>query len=251
MSLTAQIGSSDSSFKLSQKIVSALAEKFSFKFEDGWSTISTRTLENIQKRLKREKRRANPASSIKHPRTAFSFFTQKQRPVSQASHPEASFGQLSRYVSEAWKALTPEKMAEFKALETTDKERYQVERTAVLAALANAPAVAETVVETAVEETPVKKTKASKAAKAVEAAPVAAPVAEVATKKTKATKTAAAVEAPVVAVAEPVKAAVAKKAKTPKVAEAVAVAVAVAVPEPVAETKPAKVSSGKAKVAKA
>ena len=138
MSLTAQIGASEATFKLSQKIVSSLAEKFSFKFEDGWATVSSRTLENIQKRLKRDKRRANPASSIKHPRTAFSFFTQKQRPLSQAAHPEATFGQLSRFVSEAWKLLTPEQMASFKALELADKERYQVERATVLAAAATA-----------------------------------------------------------------------------------------------------------------
>ena len=35
MSLTSQIGSSDSAFKLSQKLVSSLAEKFGFKFEKG------------------------------------------------------------------------------------------------------------------------------------------------------------------------------------------------------------------------
>ena len=128
MSLTAQIGSSELSFKLSQKLVASLAETFAFSFEDGWNTVSTRTVDNIQKRLKREKRRANPTAAIKHPRTAFSFFTQKQRPVCQAAHPEATFGQLSRFVSEGWKALTPAQMADFKALETADKARYKVDR---------------------------------------------------------------------------------------------------------------------------
>ncbi len=73
MSLTSQISATDASFKLCQKIVSSLAEKFSFKIEDGWAILCSRTLENVQKILKSEKRRANPASSIKHPRTAFSF----------------------------------------------------------------------------------------------------------------------------------------------------------------------------------
>lgn len=253
MSLTAQIGSSESAFKLSQKIVSALAEKFSFKFEDGWSTVSTRTLENIQKRLKREKRRTNPASSIKHPRTAFSFFTQKQRPVSQAAHPEATFGQLSRFVSEAWKALTPEKMAEFKALETVDKERYLVERNNVLATMsASSGVVVEAVVEAVEVVAPVKKTKAKTAApKAEVAAPTPVEAAPEA-KKTKTPKAKAAapaaevVAAPVVA-AEPAK--VAKKAKTPKAAEAAA-PVEAATPAPV-ESKPAKASSAKAKAVKA
>ena len=255
MSLTAQIGSSEVAFKLSQKIVSALAEKFSFKFEDGWSTVSTRTLENIQKRLKREKRRTNPTSSIKHPRTAFSFFTQKQRPVSQAAHPEATFGQLSRFVSEAWKALTPEKMAEFKALETVDKERYQVERAAVLANLSANPVASEPVADEP-ETAPAKKTKAPKVAKAVEATPATAtPVAE-ATKVTKAKTPKAKVEAvapvakPVEAVAEPAKVASAKKAKAPKSAEAVSAPAPVEV-APVVEAKPAKVASAKVKAVKA
>ena len=255
MSLTAQIGSSEVAFKLSQKIVSALAEKFSFKFEDGWSTVSTRTLENIQKRLKREKRRTNPTSSIKHPRTAFSFFTQKQRPVSQVAHPEATFGQLSRFVSEAWKALTPEKMAEFKALETVDKERYQVERAAVLANLSANPVASEqVVVADEPESAPAKKTKA-KTPKAVEATPVA-PVAEATPAKATKAKTpkakvdaVAPVATPVEAVAETAKPASVKKVKAPKSAEASTPApVEVA---PVVEAKPAKVASAKPKVVKA
>ena len=166
MSLTSQISSTEVSFKLSQKIVSALAEKFSFKFEDGWTAISNRPIELIQKRLRREKRRANPASAVKHARTSFSFFTQKQRPVSQAAHPEASFGQLSRYVSEAWKALTPEQMVEFKTLEIADKERYQKERAAVLAALpveaaTPVPVVASETVDEPVKEKKVRKVKSA------------------------------------------------------------------------------------------
>ena len=239
MSLTAQIGSSESSFKLSQKIVAGLAEKFSFKFEDGWSTISTRTIENIQKRLKREKRRANPASAIKHPRTAFSFFTQKQRPLSQAAHPEATFGQLSRFVSDEWKLLTPEQMASFKALEFADKDRYQVERAAILATVAAAAAAApaapatpvEQVVDEPVKEKKVRKVKAKTDA-VVEATPAPAPVeavVAVAPKKVKSSKAAATGEA-----------APAKKVNTPKATEAAAV-----------ETKPTEAKATKATKAKA
>lgn len=223
MSLTAQIGSSELSFKLSQKLVASLAEKFAFSFEDGWNTVSTRTVDNIQKRLKREKRRANPTAAIKHPRTAFSFFTQKQRPVCQAAHPEATFGQLSRFVSEGWKALTPAQMADFKALETADKARYQVERDAVLAKVAaetsSAPAVVATDVPVVAEVTSKKarKPKSATATPVSEAVVVAAaPVAEKKVKTPKASKAAApVVEAAVVPapVAE-------KKAKTPKASKA-------------------------------
>jgi hypothetical protein len=195
MSLTALIGSSDATFKLSQKLVAALAEKFNFTFEDGWTVVSTRTVDNIQKRIKREKRRANPAAQVKHARTAFSFFTQQQRPVEQKAHPEATFGQLSRFVSEAWKKLSPTDMQRFKDMETSDKSRYQTEKAAAL----------ESAASTAAEATPV----------------VVAPVAETASpKKARTPKTpksaTPAVVAPVVATPAPVEE---KKAKTPKSAK--------------------------------
>jgi hypothetical protein len=257
MSLTAQIGASEATFKLSQKIVSSLAEKFSFKFEDGWATVSSRTLENIQKRLKRDKRRANPASSIKHPRTAFSFFTQKQRPLSQAAHPEATFGQLSRFVSEAWKLLTPEQMASFKALELADKERYQVERATVLATAAATPVVESAEAPVAAEATKEKKVRKVKAKTDEAAAPVAATPAVEATpatpapKKAKSAKAAAPAAAPVAApAAAPVEAAPAKKVKTPK-APATPAAEATTVEAKPAEVKAAKPASAKPKAVKA
>ena len=255
MSLTAQIGASEATFKLSQKIVSSLAEKFSFKFEDGWATVSTRTLENIQKRLKRDKRRANPASSIKHPRTAFSFFTQKQRPLSQAAHPEATFGQLSRFVSEAWKLLTPEQMASFKALELADKERYQVERATVLASVAAGPvatdvSVAEAPVAEAAKDKKVRKVKAkTDEVVAPAAVPAVVEAAAPAAKKAKSAKASVPAAAPVEAAPAPVEAAPAKKAKTPKAA-APAAEVAPVEAKP-AEVKAAKPASAKPKSAKA
>jgi hypothetical protein len=204
MSLTAKIASSEDTFKLSQKIVSALADKFSFKFEDGWNTISSRPVDTIQKRIRREKRRANPTSSIKHARTAFSFFTQKQRPLSQAAHPEASFGQLSRYVSEAWKALTPAQMAEYKTLENADKERYQKERSEVLS---NMPAVVgdATPVEEVAEPVKEKKVRKAKSAEAKVPETPATPAVETPAKKVKTPKADAKAEAKTEA-----------KAKTPK-----------------------------------
>ena len=256
MSLTAQIGSSDVTFKLTQKIVASLAEKFAFKFEDGWTTISTRTVENIQKRLKREKRRANPTSSIKHPRTSFSFFTQRQRPISQAAHPAATFGELSRFVSEAWKALTPAQMAEYKALETTDKVRYQTERTALLAATPAVEASVEVSTEV-VEPVKEKRVKTPKTPKAVEAstpAAAATPSAKAEKVKTPKAPKAAKAATEVVAEAAPVVAEV-KSAKAPKAKKAEAAAPVAAAPAveaaaaPVKAAKPA--SAPKAKAVKA
>ena len=254
MSLTAQIGSSDVAFKLTQKVVASLAEKFGFKFEDGWTTISTRTVENIQKRLKREKRRSNPTSSIKHPRTSFSFFTQRQRPISQAAHPSATFGELSRFVSEAWKALTPVQMAEFKALETADKTRYQTERTALLAATP-VDASVEVSVEV-VEPVKEKRVKTPKTPKTPKTAEVAAPAATPATPKADKVKTPKATKAAKVAeVATPAAAPVvaeAKPAKAPKAKKAEAAPVATPAVEAAAPVKAAKLASApKAKAVKA
>ena len=251
MSLTAQIGSSELSFKLAQKLVASLAEKFAFSFEDGWNTISTRTVENVQKRLKREKRRANPTAAIKHPRTAFSFFTQKQRPVCQAAHPEATFGQLSRFVSEGWKALTPAQMADFKALETADKARYQVERDAILAKVASesssAPAVvvADAPAEGAAAPKKARKAKSATATPATDVAPVVAATPAASTKRVKTPKAAS---TPVVeaVVAAPAAAPVAeKKAKTPKASKTAVPAVVEAVVAAPVVAKAAKVAKPK------
>jgi len=240
MSLTAQVSSTDVAFKLSQKIVSSLAEKFSFKFEDGWNAISSRSIEAIQKRLKRERRKANPTSAIKHSRTSFSYFTQRQRPLEQAAHPEATFGQLSRYVSEKWKALTPEQMAEFKELEVADKIRYQNERASVLAAT---PAVAEASASS--EGSEVSEGETSKPAK------VKAPKAEKSAKPAKAEKAPKAEKAVkvVAPVAESTPAAKVEKAKTPKAEKPKtpkAATPAVATPVVEAATPAAKVEKVKA-----
>ena len=248
MSLTAQIGSSDSSFKLSQKLVASLAEKFGFKFEDGWSTVSNRTVDNVQKRLKRERRRANPASQVKHPRTAFSFFTQQQRPIEAGKHKEATFGQLSRFVSDAWKALTPAQLQTYKDMEAKDKTRYQTERAAALAAApAQAAPVDAAPAEVAAASTDAKPKKERKA-KATAAPAAAATPADAkpskAPKVAKVPKAVAATAAPAVAAAETKPAKAAKAPKAPKAAKAetpVAAPVAAAVtPAPATATKAAK-----------
>ena len=173
MSLTSLVCASDASFKLSQKLVASLAEKFSFKFEDGWSTVCSRTVEHVQKRMRRAKKLASPMSDVKHPRTAYSFFTSEQRPLEQKAHPEATFGQLSGYVSVVWKSLTPEQQQPYKVTEAADKVRYQTQRakalvdaaaavaaTAVDAAATSSSAVAvEPVVETPMTSKPKKVSK--------------------------------------------------------------------------------------------
>jgi hypothetical protein len=236
MSLTAQIGSSDSAFKLSQKLVSSLAEKFGFKFEDGWAVVSSRSVENVQKRLKREKKRSNPAAQVKHPRTAFSFFTQKQRPVEAAAHPNATFGQLSGFVAAAWKSLVATDLQKYKDMESSDKARYQTERAAALAAVpvvvvADAAAPAAAVAPVATEAKPKKAAKAKATAPAeAEATSAAAPAKAAKAPKAKAAATPV-VAASVTTTSTP--AAAPKSAKGKKV-EAAPVAAAPVAAAPVA-----------------
>lgn len=253
MSLTSLIAQSDSAFKLSQKLVQALAEKFAFKFEDGWATVSSRSLENVQKRLKRERRRNNPLSKVKKPRTAFSFFTQTHRPVVQKANPNATFGELSRLVSADWKKLGEADMKKYKDMEAADKARYQGERQSVQASAAEAtPAADAAPVAVAAPSKPAKAPKAAKKAEA--AAPAAAaPVAEAkpakaakASKKADAPAPAAAAAAPVAATPA-AEAKPAKAAKAPKAAAAATPAPAAATPAPAAATptKAAKASAPK------
>ena len=256
MSLSSMVSSSDASFKLSQKLVSSLAEKFGFKFEDGWSSVSSRTVAQVQKRIRRDKKNGSPLSKVKHQRTAYSFFTSVQRPIELLAHPEADFGQLSKYVSAGWKVLTPEQQLVYKNMEIADKARYQTDRDAALAAM---PAVVDSAVVASVDaaatmpaaETVAKESKPKKVAKpkatpseasatpSVVAASSEAPApATVAKPKVKSAKASPAV-APVAA---PVAAAPAVAAAAPVAAPVAAVpAVAVAAPAvaPVADVKSA------------
>ena len=170
MTLASLIRQSEDNFKLTQKLITALSEKFNFSFEDGWSTVSpNKTVDNLQKHFRRERKRNDPLAQVKKPRTAFSFFTQATRPVVQDKNPNASFGDLSRLVSADWKKLTPSQLKKYKDMETADKERYRVERDAVLANLeqSTTDSTSQPVESTTTEPSsePVKKAKSSKGSK--------------------------------------------------------------------------------------
>lgn len=241
MSLTSLISSSDLTFKLAKKIVEELSTKFAFKTEDGWAAVCTKTVENVQKRLKREKRRNNPAALVKHSRTAFSFFTQKQRPLEKAAHPEATFGQLSGYVATAWKSLSATEKQRYKDMEVADKNRYQTERANVLANAASAPPPADS---TTTEEAAVT-TKPKRAPRVKAAAPASPDAPAVAAPKAKRTPKAAA--APVAAEAAPAPvAAPASVEAAPAHTKASKAKAAPAAATPAATPAPAKAASKKA-----
>ena len=133
MALTAQIRSSEATFKLAQRLVDSLSERFSFNKDDAWNHVSSMSVEAINRKMRKERRKANPASQVKKPRTAFSFFTQQQRPLIQSKNPTAKFGDLSRLVSNEWKALTEAQMKDFKEREAADRARYDTELAAAKA----------------------------------------------------------------------------------------------------------------------
>jgi len=186
MSISSQIRASEGNFKLAQKMVTALSEKYSFDFNEGWEVLTNRSVDNLTRMFRRERRRNDPLAQVKKPRTAFSFFTQDRRPKIQTANPTAGFGDLSRLVSAEWKKLTDKERARFKSMEETDKTRYQTERTRVLAEVAaNAESASTVTTESTPVETPVETpaptkratSKRGKAAKTVEtpATPVETP----------------------------------------------------------------------------
>jgi hypothetical protein len=133
MSCSSLIRANESSFTLAQKIISILSEKYKFNAEEAWSEISSNTAVQLQKRFKKLKKANNPLSSIKKPRTSFSFFTKHQRVKIAEKHPKASFGELSKLVSVAWKGLSDKEMKTYKNMEIADKKRYEKEKTELLA----------------------------------------------------------------------------------------------------------------------
>lgn len=165
MSCANLIRSSESSFNLTQKLITSLSEKFNFSAEDAWSHVSTNTIVQLQKRFKKQKKANNPLSSIKKPRTSFSFFTKNQRVEIAKKHPKASFGELSKLVSQAWKKLSDKEMKTYKNMEIEDKTRYETEKCELLATIAKEAQSITTTETTTETPTETKTTKPSKSTK--------------------------------------------------------------------------------------
>lgn len=160
MSCSSLIRASEGNFNLAQKILKQLSESYNFDYEEGWKTISTNTVQQLTKKFRRLRKANNPLSSVKKPRTAFSFFTKAQRANIQKKNPNASFGDLSKLVSKEWQGLSEKEHKKYKNMETEDKVRYEKEKCEVLA---NLPEQTETPSSDNVEEdAPQKPKKTSK-----------------------------------------------------------------------------------------
>lgn len=137
MSCSTKIRASEESFNLAQKLITSLAEKYeNIVFEEAWGHVCNNTITQLQKRFKKQKKANNPLSSIKKPRTSFSFFTKTQRAKIAEKNPNASFGDLSKLVSKAWKGLSEKELKTYKTMESKDKKRYETEKEKLLKTLA-------------------------------------------------------------------------------------------------------------------
>jgi hypothetical protein len=219
MSFNSKLRQSEATFKLVRQVVEHVCTTNNLQFATVWPTVSTKECEHYERHFRRERRKNDPLRDVKKVRTAFSFFTQEQRPLITAKHPTLPFGEVSKLVGQQWASLDQPTRAKYQSEEAKDKTRYEGERQAIMHDIAtraavNVPAIAEAVIPTAA---PAKRTATGKRA-AKSAAPVvaeAAPVAEVAT--------------PVVTAAAPAKRG-GKKAAAPVVAESAPVVAPVATP---------------------
>jgi hypothetical protein len=202
MSFSAKLRKNETAYKLVKQVVEHICTTNGLEFKTVWATVSNREPAVFDRHFRRERKRADPLNNVKKPRTAFSFFTQEQRPKISEKNPTMPFGEVSKLVGQQWAALDAAVKAGYLAQEAEDKKRYEVERVAVLKACAaaadaanatsEASAVAAEVVApvAAVAETvaaPAAKGKraAPKATEAVSAAPAAETVAAPAAKATK------------------------------------------------------------------
>ncbi len=242
MSLSSQIRESVSHYKLARKVVEQVCQSNNLEVGTVWSTLCFKDFDGLDRHFRREKRRNDPLSSVKKPRTAFSFFTQANRNEIQLKNPTLSFGAVSKIVGEQWKALDEKSRAKYLTLESEDKSRYCTARQQVMDDMAvngTATPAAEAAAPVAESATSApatgKKVRAQKtAAPAVVAAPATTEAAApVATKSAKKSAKAAAVPAAVPAAAEAAAApaVVAAEAKvSKKSAKAAAAPVATATP---------------------
>lgn len=165
MSCSTLIRKSEDNYKLVRKVVEALSTRYEFNLEEGWSVVCDSAFNKLDNKFRRERRRNNPYSQVKKPRTAFSFYTAAQRAKVAEQNPNASFGEISKLVAAQWKGLSDKQKSKYRDMETTDKTRYQTDREKVRleleAAESSAPAAetpATEVVETPAP-TPAKATK--------------------------------------------------------------------------------------------
>jgi len=75
----------------------------------------------------KKKKAKRDMNAPKKPTTAYAFFLKLKRAEFQAKHPDLKFGDLSKKISQAWRALEKEEKQEFVDKYLEDKKRYEKE----------------------------------------------------------------------------------------------------------------------------
>lgn len=102
-----------------------------------WNLVSTNSVDHYKRYFRRERRNNDPRSQVKKPRTAYTYYTSEHRARVKESHPDASFGDLSKLVAQQWKEISDNEKSKYVALETADKARYDQEMAELEARLAS------------------------------------------------------------------------------------------------------------------
>jgi len=80
----------------------------------------------VKAKPKKKKAKRDP-NAPKKPTTAYAFFLKVKRAEFQAKHPDLKFGDLSKKIAEAWRALEKDSKQEFVDKYQEDKKRYDKE----------------------------------------------------------------------------------------------------------------------------
>jgi hypothetical protein len=167
VTFNSQLKHSEDHFKLMVKVVTHLAGTIEGQTFDGlWELVSSKPVDYYRRHFRRENKRTNPLASIKRPRTAYTFFTSERRNAIKDSHPDKSFGDVSKLLAEEWHKLSDKKRAVYVKREQADKKRYETAKAELTTPAEETPAPAEETPAPA-EETPapVKKTTSRSAKK--------------------------------------------------------------------------------------
>jgi hypothetical protein len=163
ITFNSQLKQSEEHFKLMVRVVTHLAGTLEGQTFDGlWELVSSKPVDYYRRHFRRENKRTNPLASVKRPRTAYTFFTQERRNAIKDSHPDTSFGDISKLLAAEWHKLSDKKRAVYVKREQADKQRYETAKAELLSASDSTPAPVEET-PAPVEETPapVKKEKST------------------------------------------------------------------------------------------
>ena len=153
ITFNSQLKSDEQLFKTMKKVLTHLGDNIvGHTFDSLWEFVSSKPVDYYARHFRRENKRTNPLSSIKRPRTAYTFFTSERRNAIKASNPDKSFGDISKMVAAEWRKLSDKKRAAYVKREDADKQRYEAAKAELLASGSTAEPVEAPVAEEPVSQ---------------------------------------------------------------------------------------------------